>query len=171
MLAYLKDEKTIDEVMASPARTLFLSAIPDKWFDEMRNDPHVKFYLDRSVSRGSGENAIYEIRIIYMFENTENNKLKGLTVIPMSKWVSGYAVTKYDEKSLDDGYALGDIEHFENMTFHEVVDRFVRELNICDICHKPVGYGNLHRYSFAGKCCKDCLPAAREKFEQPGWYN
>ena len=25
------------------------------------------------------------------------------------------------------------------------------------------------RYSFAGRCCKDCLPAMREKHERPGW--
>jgi hypothetical protein len=25
------------------------------------------------------------------------------------------------------------------------------------------------QYSFAGRCCKDCLPALKEKFEKPGW--
>jgi hypothetical protein len=25
------------------------------------------------------------------------------------------------------------------------------------------------RYSFAGRCCKDCLPALKKKYEQPGW--
>jgi hypothetical protein len=26
-------------------------------------------------------------------------------------------------------------------------------------------------YSFAGRCCKACLPAARAQFERPGWSN
>ena len=25
------------------------------------------------------------------------------------------------------------------------------------------------RYSFAGRCCKDCLPKMRAKYEKPGW--
>lgn len=25
------------------------------------------------------------------------------------------------------------------------------------------------RYCFAGRCCKECLPAMQEKYEQPGW--
>jgi hypothetical protein len=27
----------------------------------------------------------------------------------------------------------------------------------------------IHRFSFAGRCCADCLPAMREQYEYPGW--
>lgn len=37
----------------------------------------------------------------------------------------------------------------------------------CFNCHKIVD--QTFRYSFAGRCCKDCLPRMREIHEKSGW--
>jgi len=42
-------------------------------------------------------------------------------------------------------------------------------LSHCNVCDKD-GV-EIHRYSFAGRCCADCLPAMRAKHERPGWCN
>lgn len=36
----------------------------------------------------------------------------------------------------------------------------------CLSCQKP---NSREQYSFAGRCCKACLPEMRQKHEQPGW--
>jgi hypothetical protein len=42
-----------------------------------------------------------------------------------------------------------------------------QRVNHCNAC----GKGNIktHRYSFAGRCCEDCLPAMRKEHEYSGW--
>lgn len=36
-------------------------------------------------------------------------------------------------------------------------------------CSHCGNQGGTERYSFAGRCCKDCLPEMRKLHEQPGW--
>lgn len=45
--------------------------------------------------------------------------------------------------------------------------KIIDGMRICSHCGKT-GVDTF-RYSFAGRCCKDCLPALREKYEQTGW--
>lgn len=46
-------------------------------------------------------------------------------------------------------------------------EEIVLGLKTCGICNtKNV---QTFRYSFAGRCCENCLPAAKEKFEKHGW--
>ena len=52
-----------------------------------------------------------------------------------------------------------------------VIGKAINKLNICPVCGKSVPFSEQHQYSFANRCCKDCLPAMKEKYEQPGWYN
>lgn len=54
----------------------------------------------------------------------------------------------------------------------EVPDRYdmqkiIDGMRFCKQCGKTDV--DTFRYSFAGRCCKDCLPALREEYEQPGW--
>lgn len=52
-----------------------------------------------------------------------------------------------------------------------IIAKSLEQLNICPQCKKPVPFNEQHQFSFAGRCCKDCLPKMKEKYEQPGWYN
>ncbi len=47
------------------------------------------------------------------------------------------------------------------------MQKIVEGMRFCKHCGKTDV--DTFRYSFAGRCCKDCLPALREKHEQPGW--
>jgi hypothetical protein len=40
-------------------------------------------------------------------------------------------------------------------------------IHLCGNCKKRVE--KTHRYSFAGRCCEECLPEMRKKHEYPGW--
>ena len=40
-------------------------------------------------------------------------------------------------------------------------------LRHCNLCGK--NDVNTERFSFAGRCCAECLPEARKKHEYPGW--
>lgn len=40
-------------------------------------------------------------------------------------------------------------------------------LRRCNLCQQPDR--ETQRYSFAGRCCADCLQDARKKHEYPGW--
>ena len=51
------------------------------------------------------------------------------------------------------------------------INKAKEEINKCPECGKIVPYKEQSGFSFAGRCCKDCLPAMKEKHEYPGWYN
>lgn len=46
-------------------------------------------------------------------------------------------------------------------------ETFQNAQTTCNLCLKT-GV-QTQRYSFAGRCCADCLSEARKKHEQPGW--
>jgi len=52
-----------------------------------------------------------------------------------------------------------------------VINTALVKANICPVCNKVVPFNEQHLYSFAGKCCSDCLPKMKKKYEQPCWYN
>lgn len=56
-------------------------------------------------------------------------------------------------------------------TLSEVKAKASLEINICPVCGKSVPFTNQSGFSFAGRCCKDCLPEMKKKYEYPGWYN
>ncbi len=47
------------------------------------------------------------------------------------------------------------------------MEKIVEGMRFCKHCGKTDV--DTFKYSFAGRCCKNCLPALREKYEQPGW--
>ena len=70
---------------------------------------------------------------------------------------------------LHDWLNLGDYLFSES--FSSIVSRAIKEAGYCNMCHQFVGYKDIHQYSFAGKCCSNCLSEAKKKYEYPGWYN
>jgi hypothetical protein len=38
-------------------------------------------------------------------------------------------------------------------------------------CNKCGAIGDMFQYSFAGRCCENCLPEMRKLHEYPGWTN
>lgn len=46
-------------------------------------------------------------------------------------------------------------------------ETFTKGQFICNLCKKELE--KTQRYSFAGRCCEECLPQAKKQYEQPGW--
>ena len=59
----------------------------------------------------------------------------------------------------------------DNTSLDMIIDRAKAELNECPVCHKQVPYNNQKHFSFAGRCCENCLPEMKNKYEYPGWYD
>lgn len=59
-----------------------------------------------------------------------------------------------------DGLAIEVPDHYD-------MQKIIDGMWFCKHCGKTDV--DTFRYSFAGRCCKDCLPAMREKHERPGW--
>lgn len=59
-----------------------------------------------------------------------------------------------------DGLAIEVPDHYD-------MELIKKNMHKCSQCGKFVD--ETVRYSFAGRCCKDCLPVLREKYEKPGW--
>jgi len=47
-------------------------------------------------------------------------------------------------------------------------EAIVAGLNTCNVCGNT---GEMFSYSFAGRCCENCLPDMKKKHEYPGWTN
>ncbi len=163
-MAYLSNEVPYDENVVKD--------LPESWIENIKTDPHIKFFENRNISRYINGKTVYNKEIVYFFENVDAISLKGIIITTPGKNICGYAALKDErDNAINDGYFLGNIKDIKNTSFDEAIAYWVEELNTCDLCHESVGYGNLNRFSFAGKCCTKCLPAARAKYEQPGWYN
>ena len=72
-----------------------------------------------------------------------------------------------DSYGLRDGIAIGGC--YLDESFSQVVVDSIKEAARCNECKEIVGYENIHRVGFAGKCCTNCLPKAKEKYEYAGW--
>lgn len=48
-------------------------------------------------------------------------------------------------------------------------DEIIKGLNTCNYC--GASEVKTKRIGFAGRCCENCLPELRKKFEYPGWCN
>ena len=72
-----------------------------------------------------------------------------------------------DSYGLRDGVAIGGC--YLDESFSTVVAESSIEAERCDECKEIVGYENIHRVGFARKCCTNCLPKAKEKYEYGGW--
>ncbi len=168
-MAFLSEEVKLDNI--SEEESISFNDFPKSWLNDIKTDPHVKFFYNKNISRVINHKKIYDINAVYLFENLKDTDLVGIIIVPFSKTIDGYAAIIDDRSNfIDSSYGLGEVNP-KNILFSNAIDKWTKELNTCNLCQKSVGYINLMRYSFAGKCCGDCLPKARAEYEQPGWYN
>lgn len=62
-------------------------------------------------------------------------------------------------------YNFNICEYDYKISLPDIIIDAVNKANICDFCKKLVGLENLKQISFVGKCCIDCEPIVREKYE------
>jgi hypothetical protein len=90
--------------------------------------------------------------LVYTRDNTEKIK-------------AGMTCRKYEgDISIwgDDGLSIRTPEKYD-------WDAIVNGKRHCNLC--GADDVDTQRYSFAGRCCAKCRPAAAKEYEYPGWYN
>ena len=56
-----------------------------------------------------------------------------------------------------------------NADLSTIVSQANMAVNICPVCKENVPFKDQRRYSFAGRCCMNCLPKMKAIYEKPGW--
>ena len=59
----------------------------------------------------------------------------------------------------------------QNLSLNTIIAEAQEAMKTCPNCHKEVPYKDQVGYSFAGRCCKECLPGLQAIYERDGWYN
>lgn len=108
--------------------------------------------------------------IIYKIDelSTVNPNYYGLFISIYKEFIAVWIAIE-DGSGVRDGMSINDYPI--DISFKDLVSKCKADLDKCPICKKKVGLAKMNRYSFAGRCCPDCLPEMRKQYEQPGWYN
>ena len=143
-----------------------LDLIP--FIEEAKNDDRCGFIYDNS---GSGRAHL--IIKSEPWNVTERGSCIGflLDMYNTSK-ESIYVWNAYKgERNIRDGRSVG---QFPTEVYKKLDDFIVAvedKVDVCPVCHKRVGRENMQAFSFAGRCCEECLPEMKKKYEPKGWYN
>lgn len=130
-------------------------------FKEAAENGNAKLYVCTSTSPVS-------IDIIYKYDLGTKDGV-GIYIVPRKGYIDTWEAFE-NNGEIRAGLHLADGIDPE-ASLNEIVNKALAVLNVCPVCGKSVPFNEQHRYSFAGRCCSECLPAMREKFEKPGWYD
>lgn len=145
--------------------------LPRVWDDmDIKNDP---------IYREASENGLSDlllddssgpvgINILYRLDDM-GDKVLGLYICPRKRGIDVWEALDYNGTIHSGKNIVNDIA--EGSSLSDIVSKAKAVMNVCPVCGKSVPYKDQQRYSFAGRCCPECLPKMREKYEQPGWYN
>lgn len=107
------------------------------------------------------------VDIIYKIEGLKN--AIGLYICVREWGIDVYSAINFGE-TISSNIQIWDFNNLE-VSLNEVVAKSIEQMNICPKCNKEVPFDEQERYSFAGRCCKECLPKMKAKYEYNGWYN
>jgi len=96
------------------------------------------------------------------------NKRIGILIIPYEREISVYAAIEDSNDDLRGGVFICDIEDIHT-PLDAIIAKAKAEMNKCPVCGKAIPISEQKSYSFAGRCCDECLPAMKAKHEYPGW--
>lgn len=140
---------------------------------EYLNDytPDTKKFMEAALNAGG--KFLRGCGLVIIVEKPELKELNDSDVIGLYLSITRDSIWAYvavdRDGTISDWLNLGDYSTSDG--FDNVVARALKAAGTCNYCHNFVGYKDIHRVCFAGKSCTKCLPAARAKDEQPGWYN
>ena len=133
------------------------------------NAENVKnFFLDAFDAHAKIKDMSHIIIPIPKFQNA-NPEYYGLYISIYDKILAVWIAVDNGNDIRDD-MSIGDYP-LDNIQFNQLVSKCINDADVCPKCKKIVGIENMHQYSFAGRCCEKCLPAMRQEYETPGWYN
>lgn len=129
-------------------------------FKEASENGSCKIILNNNTSPVSIE--------ILIMDDTIDKNVVGFLVCFHKNEIDVYLAKDYSGEITDGEYVC---ELNLDASLASVIAKAQLEINKCLVCEKYVTYSEQHRFSFAGRCCKDCLPKMQKKYEKPGWYN
>lgn len=131
------------------------------------------------IYREAGENGLADIlldessgpvsiNIIYRIEDMGEN-IVGLYICPRKRGIDVWEAIERNGSIYSGKNIINDLNG--SCSLSDVVGKARTAMETCPVCGKVVPYKDQKRYSFAGRCCPECLPEMQKKYEQPGWYN
>ena len=96
--------------------------------------------------------------------------LVGLLIVPFEREIGIWVAVEDRNGEIRDGVSICDIKDIYT-SLDTVIAKAKAEMNKCPVCGKDISIAKQERYSFAGRCCPDCLPEMKKQHEYPGWYN
>ena len=116
-------------------------------------------YYDRgSISiytkEGSIDKAHDDGHLLMALFNGESNSI--------TEWHTWYEYNEHRQMAMKD--------YDNELSFKEVYDSCINELDKCPICGERVGLENIEIYGFAGRACKNCIKDARDSLPH-NWWN
>lgn len=163
---FLTYEELVKKIESLPIHTDDKNLINQPIFQQAKDDPRCKFFLTGLVSRKP-----YIIITDPIFDTLDNKIGFMISLYPKELTVfEALAPSKHFYNDfIRDGFNLG--SYPLDIDLKELIKKIVDSYGVCPECGRRVGPKNLHQVGFAGCCCADCLPAAKEKYEYPGWCN
>lgn len=142
--------------------------ISDVWnkediFKEVENNSSCELLLNTNCTPASFKILAKDDSLEYRDEN-----IIGYLIVPYTKEINIWLAVD-DNGDITDGLSICTLD--KSASLSECISKAKAEVNKCPVCGKEVPLKEQKPYSFAGRCCKECLPEMREKYEQPGWYD
>lgn len=121
----------------------------------------IRAFRDAAVADG------WVIEPLYKVESVEN-----AAKLTTGKWVMHVYTRAHTESSMRIDTSISiwgpDQLQVEPPDVYDM-DEIKRRLRRCNYC--TCDNLDVQRVGFAGRCCRECLPAMRKKYEFPGWTN
>lgn len=108
------------------------------------------------------------IDLVYKYDLGTKNGV-GIYIVPRPRCIDTWEAYEYNGEIRAGLHFVDGIN--PEASLNEIINKTIAAISVCPVCGKSIPFNEQHRYSFAGRCCIDCLPSMREKYEQPGWYN
>ena len=118
----------------------------------------------------NGGNCIEVLcRIEDIGEETRGKRI-GLLIVPYEREIAIWTAIECREGEIDGGMSVCEIDDIHT-PLDTIIAKAKAEMNKCPVCGKAIPITKQERFSFAGRCCPDCLPEMKRQHEYPGWYN
>lgn len=127
-------------------------------FTEANNDGRCSIVINQSSSPPSVD--------ILVKDDSISDDVLGYLIVLFQDEISVWIARDY-QGGIVSGSQVCSLKR--DASLNEIISKCNEKINTCPICNKTVPYKQQGHYSFAGRCCKDCLPAMKEKYETSGW--
>ena len=166
ILSYDEIVSAINEIGCEWEVKKYKETLNSRLFQEAKDNDQCGFVF-------SYDNIVIIIKESSLIKNNGAYEWLGYYVHPFANKVHVWEATRCLDRAFDcnihDGKGIG--EYSEDISVEDLIAKVEHDADVCPNCGKKIGIHNMEHYFFAGRCCPDCLPELKEKYETKGWYN